>query len=82
MLLARNANWPAGMYSTLAGFVEPGESLEDALSREIAEEVRESDDVGERRAHFVGDVADEGAFDPARGLQRLVALDQGALDAL
>lgn len=37
-LLGRQANWPAGRYSTLAGFVEPGESLEDAVRREVAEE--------------------------------------------
>ena len=38
-LLARNVNWPMPMYSTLAGFVEPGESLEGSIHREIAEEV-------------------------------------------
>ena len=38
-LLGRQAAWPAGRYSTLAGFVEPGESLEDAVRREVAEEV-------------------------------------------
>lgn len=38
-LLARNVAWPMPMYSTLAGFVEPGESLEDCIHREIAEEV-------------------------------------------
>jgi NAD+ diphosphatase len=38
-LLARNANFPAGMYSCLAGFVEPGETLEQAVAREVAEEV-------------------------------------------
>ncbi|MGZ4457729.1 MAG: NAD(+) diphosphatase [Nocardioidaceae bacterium] len=38
-LLGRQAVWPAGRYSTLAGFVEPGESLEDAVRREVAEEV-------------------------------------------
>ncbi|WP_017461896.1 NAD(+) diphosphatase [Dyella ginsengisoli] len=37
-LLGRQANWPQGRYSTLAGFVEPGESLEDAVRREVAEE--------------------------------------------
>ncbi len=37
-LLGRQAGWPARRYSTLAGFVEPGESLEDALRREVAEE--------------------------------------------
>lgn len=38
-LLGRQPSWPAGRYSTLAGFVEPGESLEDAVRREIREEV-------------------------------------------
>ena len=37
-LLGRQASWPAGRYSTIAGFVEPGESLEDAVVREVAEE--------------------------------------------
>ncbi len=37
-LLGRQASWPRGRYSTLAGFVEPGESLEDAVRREVAEE--------------------------------------------
>jgi NAD+ diphosphatase len=37
-LLGRNKNFIAGMYSTLAGFVEPGESLEDAVAREVREE--------------------------------------------
>ena len=38
-LLARNAMFPAGMFSCLAGFVEPGETLEDAVRREVREEV-------------------------------------------
>jgi NAD+ diphosphatase len=37
-LLGRQKIWPKGMYSTLAGFVEPGESLEDAVARETWEE--------------------------------------------
>jgi NAD+ diphosphatase len=37
-LLGRQANWPDGRYSTIAGFVEPGESLEDAVQREVLEE--------------------------------------------
>jgi NAD+ diphosphatase len=37
-LLGRQASWPPGRYSTIAGFVEPGESLEDAVIREVAEE--------------------------------------------
>jgi NAD+ diphosphatase len=38
-LLARNVMFPEGMFSCLAGFVEPGETLEDAVRREIHEEV-------------------------------------------
>jgi NAD+ diphosphatase len=38
VLLGRQAGWPARRYSTLAGFVEPGESLEDAVRREVREE--------------------------------------------
>ncbi len=38
-LLARNANFPSGMFSCLAGFVEPGETLEHAVRREVMEEV-------------------------------------------
>ena len=37
-LLGRQASWPPGRYSTIAGFVEPGESLEDAVAREVQEE--------------------------------------------
>lgn len=37
-LLGRQPNWPRGRYSTLAGFVEAGESLEDAVRREVHEE--------------------------------------------
>ncbi|RDS84104.1 NAD(+) diphosphatase [Dyella psychrodurans] len=37
-LLGRQAGWPPGRYSTLAGFIEPGEALEDAVRREVAEE--------------------------------------------
>jgi NAD+ diphosphatase len=44
-LLGRQSRFPPGMYSTLAGFVEPGESLEEAVAREVLEEtgVRVSD---------------------------------------
>jgi NAD+ diphosphatase len=38
LLLGRQAAWPPKRYSTLAGFVEPGESLEAAVRREVAEE--------------------------------------------
>jgi NAD+ diphosphatase len=39
ILLGRNTAWPAGRWSTLAGFCEPGETLEDAVRREVDEEV-------------------------------------------
>lgn len=39
LLLGRSPQWPEGRRSVLAGFVEPGESLEDAVRREVAEEV-------------------------------------------
>lgn len=39
VLLGRQAVWQPGMMSTLAGFVEPGESLEEAVRREVWEEV-------------------------------------------
>jgi NAD+ diphosphatase len=38
ILLGRQSGWPSHMYSALAGFVEPGETLEDAARREIFEE--------------------------------------------
>jgi NAD+ diphosphatase len=38
-LLGHNPAWPPGRFSTLAGFVEPGESLEQAVIREVHEEV-------------------------------------------
>jgi NAD+ diphosphatase len=37
-LLGRQAVWPQGMFSTLAGFMEPGESIEEACARELFEE--------------------------------------------
>jgi NAD+ diphosphatase len=39
ILLARNVNFPAGRYSALAGFLEAGENIEDAIHREVREEV-------------------------------------------
>ena len=38
-LLGRQTRWPPGWFSTLAGFVEPGETLENAVAREVLEEV-------------------------------------------
>ena len=46
-LLGRQAQWPAGMYSTIAGFVEPGETLEQTVRREVREET--GIEVGEVR---------------------------------
>jgi NAD+ diphosphatase len=46
-LLGRNRAWGADRFSTLAGFVEPGETLDDAVRREVKEEVGIS--VGEVR---------------------------------
>jgi len=48
-LLGRQARWPEGRYSTIAGFAEPGESLEDAVRREVYEETNVH--VGEVRYH-------------------------------
>ncbi len=39
LLLARNVRFPGAMYSALAGFVEPAESVEDCVHREVREEV-------------------------------------------
>jgi NAD+ diphosphatase len=39
LLLGRSPHFPQGMYSALAGFVEPGETLEQCVAREVAEEV-------------------------------------------
>ena len=48
-LLGRQASWPEGMYSTISGFAEPGESLEDTVRREVFEETNVH--VGEVRYH-------------------------------
>ena len=47
VLLGRQPSWPPGRYSALAGFVEPGESLEDAVAREVRGGVGSG---GDRRA--------------------------------
>jgi len=39
LLLGRSPHFPSGMYSALAGFVEPGETLEQCVAREVGEEV-------------------------------------------
>ncbi|MEM7505234.1 MAG: NAD(+) diphosphatase [Pseudomonadota bacterium] len=38
VLLGRQSNWPEGLYSLIAGFMEPGETIEDAVRRETKEE--------------------------------------------
>jgi NAD+ diphosphatase len=38
VLLGRSPGWPEGMYSLLAGFIEPGETVEAAVRREVREE--------------------------------------------
>lgn len=38
LLIGRSPGWPEGMYSLLAGFMEPGETIEAAVRREVAEE--------------------------------------------
>ena len=48
-VLGRQSSWPEGRYSTIAGFVEPGESLEDAVRREVYEETNIR--VGDVRYH-------------------------------
>ena len=48
-LLGRQASWPEGRFSTIAGFVEPGESVEDAVCREVFEETNIR--VGDVRYH-------------------------------
>ena len=40
VLLGRSPGWPEGVYSLLAGFVEPGETIEAAVRREVYEETR------------------------------------------
>lgn len=39
ILLGRQASWPPNMFSALAGFMEPGETIEQAVAREVLEEV-------------------------------------------
>jgi len=50
LLLGRQAGWPARRYSTLAGFVEPGETLEQTIAREVMEE----SGVRVRRSRYLG----------------------------
>ncbi|MFT4197868.1 MAG: NAD(+) diphosphatase [Pseudoxanthomonas sp.] len=50
LLLGRQAGWPPGRHSVVAGFVEPGETLEQAAAREVLEETR----VRVRAARYLG----------------------------
>ena len=52
LLLGRGRNFPEGRYSALAGFIEPGESVEDAVAREVWEEAGV-------RVHSVGYIASQ-----------------------
>lgn len=49
LLFGRGANWPAGRFGMIAGFVEPGESMEQAVVREVMEETG----VSVRNVHYV-----------------------------
>lgn len=49
LLFGRNASWPAGRFGMIAGFVEPGESMEQAVVREVMEETG----VTIRQVHYV-----------------------------
>ena len=51
ILLARSPHFPPGFYSTLAGFVEPGENLEECVAREVGEEVGVEVDDASLRPH-------------------------------
>ncbi len=50
LLLGRQASWPSRRYSVIAGFVEPGESLEQTVAREVREEAG----VHVRRCRYLG----------------------------
>lgn len=79
-LLGRQPSWPAGRYSCLAGFAEPGESAEQAVAREVAEEtgarVRQVSYVASQPWPFPGSLmlGYRAVADPEAGLQ--VATDE------
>ena len=78
VLLGRSPGWPEGMWSLLAGFVEPGESLEQAVRRDGAS----ADDwlVARLGRHRNGDVAfEEQLADVRRALLRLSSRERNAL---
>ena len=80
-LLCRQSRWPKGMHSTLAGFLEPGESLEECVAREIEEESGIS--VGDVRYHssqpwpFPGTIM---VGFMAQALSREIAVDETELE--
>lgn len=67
VLLARSPHFVPGVYSTLAGFVEPGESLEETVAREVREEVG----VEVRDVRYFGPRADRRLSRPARRVSPL-----------
>jgi NAD+ diphosphatase len=90
-LLGRSPGWPADWFSTLAGFVEPGETPEQATVREVREEARL--DVLEMRYRasqffagpyslmlgFIALVADTTVATPGEELERVIALTRSEL---
>ena len=91
VLLGKRANWPVNRYSLLAGFVEPGESLEQCAAREVLEEVGVVVDelryVGSQSWPFpsqlmVGFTARYASGDVVVDLEELESADWFELDAL
>lgn len=52
LLLARNAKWPAGVFSLITGFLEKGESPEQAVVREVREELNLAGEVMRFIGHY------------------------------
>ena len=90
-LLGRSPGWPSGWFSTLAGFVEPGETPEEATVREVREEARlEVLEVRYSRAQFfagpyslmlgfLARVADVAAATAGEELESVLALTRAEL---
>jgi NAD+ diphosphatase len=93
-LLGRSTGWPSGWFSTLAGFVEPGETPEQAAAREVREEAGlEVLEVQYRGAQFfagpyslmlgfVATVADTEIASAGEELEAVVALTRGELQEM